>query len=60
MSSIGSATSAPPAPPVQPPQAAPVRDADGDNDGTKAVAPKSVPMPVATSGSVGTRVNTMA
>ena len=60
MSSIGSATSTPP---VRPAPAQPVsrpRDADGDRDGDKAVAAKTASRPLATSGSVGTRVNTTA
>jgi len=60
LSSIGSATSTPS---VQPAAAKPVsrpRDADGDNDGTKAAASKTGSQPLATSGSLGTRVNATA
>lgn len=55
---IGSATSTQYVPPVATQQAKPVgTDADGDNDGTKAPA---VEPPKATSGPVGTIINTTA
>jgi hypothetical protein len=55
---IGSATSTTYTPPVAPQQVKSVgKDSDGDNDGTKA-AP--VEPPKATSGTVGTVINTTA
>ncbi len=50
-------------PPVQsglPAQSVARKDADGDSDGTKAAAPKPADLPLATSGSVGTKVNKLA
>ena len=61
MSSIGSvSSSAPAAPAAQTQQAARPRDADGDNDGSKVAAPKTGSQPLATSGSLGTKVNATA
>jgi hypothetical protein len=59
MSSVSSASKAPPAPVVRPIQA---KDADGDHDGTRAAAATAKPAqtPLATTGSVGRHVNTVA
>ena len=55
--SIGSSTSVKHAQHVAPQVKPTARDSDGDNDGSK---PKAVERPKATSGSIGTIINTKA
>jgi len=60
MSSVSSATSAPAMQAMQAQQVARPKDADGDRDGDKSVAPKTGSQPLATTGSLGTNVNATA
>lgn len=58
VSGVGSPSSY--VPPANTPPVSAGRDADGDNDGTKAVATPAPVNQLATSGSVGTIINTTA